>query len=210
MSRVRGALPRRALVCRAFVWAVAAAVLVTMGACGSQESAPESTQAQSDLRPPITAVSHEPSTPTRLVIDGQSVPTQAVATDAQGTLLPPTDVAQLGWWVDSALPGSGAGTIVIAGHVDDVAQGTGYAARFGKLAPGSTVTIDTADGGHRAYRVARVVDAQKKGTGGDAVPFDELNRLDGPETLALVTCGGPFVGPPLGYRDNIVVFATPD
>ena len=31
---------------------------------------------------------------------------------------------------------------------------------------------------------------------------------DGPETLALVTCGGAFVGPPLGYADNIIAWAT--
>ena len=39
-------------------------------------------------------------------------------------------------------------------------------------------------------------------------PAEELNRLDGPETLALVTCGGAFVGPPLGYADNIIAWAT--
>ncbi|MCF8587946.1 class F sortase [Gordonia liuliyuniae] len=194
---------------RALVVAAAVVVLVATGACGAQEAAPGSTQAQADLPAPVIAVAHEPSAPEQLVIDGRSAPTQAVATDAQGTLLPPTDISKLGWWVDSALPGSGAGTIVVVGHVDDVAQGTGYAARFTTLTSGSTATIETADGQHLTYRVSRVVDAQKKATGTDAVPFDELNRLDGPETLALVTCGGPFIGPPLGYRDNIIVFAEP-
>jgi hypothetical protein len=33
--------------------------------------------------------------------------------------------------------------------------------------------------------------------------------LEGPEALALVTCGGNFVGPPLGYEDNIIAFASP-
>ncbi|ALG84807.1 class F sortase [Gordonia phthalatica] len=189
----------------------AVAALVATAACGTEEATPStsSTQAQENLRPPVSAVSHDPSTPKSVVIDGASAPTVSVATDAAGTLLPPTDIAKLGWWVDSALPGSGAGTIVVAGHVDDLKQGTGYAARFAKLTAGDTVTVDTADGAKHTYRVTRVVDAQKEGKGADAVPFDELNRLDGPETLALVTCGGPFIGPPLGYRDNIVVFATP-
>ena len=31
----------------------------------------------------------------------------------------------------------------------------------------------------------------------------------GPETLLLVTCGGEFVGPPLGYANNDFVFAVP-
>ncbi|WOC14143.1 class F sortase [Gordonia sp. MP11Mi] len=194
---------------RVLVAATAAVALVAASACGTHETTSESTQAQADLPAPIIAVAHDPSAPVQLVIDGQSAPTQAVATDAQGTLLPPTDISNVGWWVDSALPGSHTGTIVIAGHVDDVAQGTGYAARFATLELGSMVTIGTADGQHLTYRVSRVVDAEKTGTGTDAVPFEELNRLDGPETLALVTCGGPFIGPPLGYRDNIVVFAAP-
>ncbi|MGO3327626.1 class F sortase [Gordonia sp. (in: high G+C Gram-positive bacteria)] len=200
---------RRALVSVAAA-ATLAVVPVLATACGSPEPLEEPVRSPADLPAPITAVSHEPSTPTRLVIDGQSAPTRAVATNAQGTLVPPTDVAQLGWWVDSALPESGTGTIVIAGHVDDAVQGRGYAARFARLMPGDTVTVDTADGGHPAYRVSRVMDVRKRGIGPKAVPFDELNRLNGPETLALVTCGGPFVGPPLGYRDNIVVFATPN
>lgn len=189
--------------------AVLAAVVAT-AACGTEEAAPAgSSPAQGSLRPPVSAVSHAPSTPKSLVVDGQAAPTVAVATDAQGTLLPPTDIAQLGWWVDSALPGSGAGTIVIAGHVDNVEQGVGYAARFVKLSKGDAVSVKSVDGKSHEYRVTSVVDAQKEGRGADAVPFDELNRLDGPETLALITCGGPFIGPPLGYRDNIVVFATP-
>ncbi|MBM7369155.1 class F sortase [Gordonia hydrophobica] len=189
----------------------AIAIVVATAACGTDQPAPAtSTHAQGELQPPVSAVSHDPSTPTTLVIDGQSAPTVAVATDAQGTLLPPTDIAQVGWWVDSALPGSGAGTIVVAGHVDNVEQGVGYAARFATLTNGDTVAVQTADGRTHDYRVTRVVDARKQGTGADAVPFDELNRLTGPETLALVTCGGPFVGPPLGYRDNIVVFAAPE
>ncbi|GAA4662206.1 class F sortase [Gordonia humi] len=189
--------------------AAAAAALLAASACGSQDATSAPSGAQSGLPTPVTAVSHDASAPQRLVIDGASAPIEPVATDARGTLLPPTDVAKLGWWVDSALPGSGAGTIVIAGHVDDADQGVGYAAEFAHLATGGTVTVETADGHDLPYRVTRIVDAQKEGTGADAVPFGELNRLDGPETLALVTCGGPFVGPPLGYRDNIVVFAVP-
>ncbi|WP_035718849.1 class F sortase [Gordonia shandongensis] len=188
---------------------VAVATVTLAVACGTEQNASDTTHAQENLRPPVSAVSHDPSTPTGVEVGGAHAATDAVATDAEGTLLPPTDIARLGWWVDSALPGSGTGTVVVAGHVDDAQQGTGFAARFAELSPGDTVTVDTTDGARHRYSVTRVVDARKEGKGADAVPFDELNRMDGPETLALVTCGGPFVGPPLGYRDNIVVFARP-
>ncbi len=195
---------------RASLIAVAlAASVALMAGCAEQQASPASTPAQQSLRPPVTAESEHPSTPVGLEIDGDSAPTDPVATDAEGTLLPPTDIGRLGWWVDSSLPGSGAGTIVVAGHVDDIAQGEGYAARFADLSAGDTVTLVTASQKRVDYRVTSVIDAQKHGTGADAVPYDELNRQTGPETLALVTCGGPFVGPPLGYRDNIIAFASP-
>ena len=177
--------------------------------CGEQPASPTPTQGRQSLRPPVTAVSDHPSTPVSLEIDDEGAPTDPVATDAEGTLLPPTDIGRLGWWVDSSLPGSGSGTVVVAGHVDDIVQGAGYAARFADLTAGDTVTLVTASRARIDYHVTSVIDAQKNGTGTDAVPYDELNRQTGPETLALVTCGGPFVGPPLGYRDNIIAFASP-
>lgn len=167
------------------------------------------TSAQSDLPVPVVATATEPSAPQSLSIGGESAAIVAVATDRAGTLLPPQDVHQLGWWADSALPGSGQGTVVVTGHIDDATQGQGYAARFAGLHAGDEVSVNTADGGRVNYRVDRVVTADKSShdqqTG---LPTDELNRLDGPETLALITCGGPFVGPPLGYQDNIVAFAS--
>lgn len=187
---------------------LSASVALVAG-CAEQPVSPTPTHAQQSLRAPVTAESKHPSTPVAVEIDDDSAPTDPVATDAEGTLLPPTDIGRLGWWVDSSLPGSGAGTIVVAGHVDDIDQGTGYAARFADLTAGDTVTLVTASRSRIDYRVTSVIDAQKRGTGDDAVPYEELNRQTGPETLALVTCGGPFVGPPLGYRDNIIAFASP-
>lgn len=168
------------------------------------ESPPATSSAQVDLPSPVAARTDDPSAPKHIVVDGDSAVTDPVATDTTGALLPPQDVHRLGWWVDSALPGSSKGTIVVTGHVDDAAQGQGFAARFGSLAPGSDVAVTTVGGDTIHYRVRNVQSSDKE----KAFPADELNRLDGPETLALVTCGGPFVGPPLGYADNIIAWAT--
>ncbi len=67
------------------------------------------------------------------------------------------------------------------------------------------MALELGDGSSRRYRVDRVMSVGKDGE----LPLGELNRLDGPETLMLVTCGGEFVGPPLGYANNDFVFATP-
>lgn len=194
--------------------ALAAAVLVLAGACssdapttGSEVSPPTTRQedGKRDMPPPVMAIADDPAVPVALTIGEDSAPTDPVATDTAGVLMPPQDVSRLGWWADSALPGSGTGSIVVTGHVDDVEQGDGFAVRFTELDEGDEVTLSLGGGSRHQYRVDRVVSV---GKGGD-VPFDEVNRLGGPETLVLVTCGGEFVGPPLGYANNDFVFATP-
>ncbi|MEP9392505.1 class F sortase [Gordonia sp. VNK1] len=204
---VSTATPTRATLHRmAFLLAcLAAAILTGCATTGTPSSeSGTSTVAQSDLRPPVSARTGDPGAPTSVTAGGGTAPTESVATDTSGALLPPQDVGHLGWWVDSALPGSGTGTVVITGHVDDVDQGRGFAARFGSLTPGSEVTLQTAGGDTVRYRIRDVQTADKE----NGFPAAQLNRLDGPETLALVTCGGPFVGPPLGYRDNIIAWAV--
>lgn len=188
---------------------VLAAVVVGLSGCASDPVGtpplPVTVETgQRDLPAPVEAIHEAPAAPVEVTLDDHTAPVDAVATDQGGVLLPPQDVARLGWWVDSALPGAGTGSVVVVGHVDDVDQGDGFAARFTDLADGDTVQLTLADGSSRTYRVDRVVSVGKN----DDLPLDEVNRLDGPETLILVTCGGEFVGPPLGYADNVFVFAS--
>ncbi len=198
------------------VLGVAAALLLVGGCAGSpSEPGPTGsatattstflTQGKRDMPLPVAASADDPAAPVALTLDGIGAPTDPVATDADGALLPPRDVSRVGWWVDSALPGGGSGAIVMTGHIDDVDQGEGFAARFGGLHEGDEITVTVADGSAREYRVDRLLSVSKDGD----LPLDELNRLDGPETLVLVTCGGEFVGPPLGYANNEFVFAVP-
>ncbi|GAB3126837.1 hypothetical protein GCM10027289_03410 [Tsukamurella serpentis] len=181
--------------------------LLALGGCADTvagtASAPSSNpSAQSDLRPPVTATASDPTTPVTVTADGADAPVDAVATDSQGALYPPTDVARVGWWVDSALPGSGKGSVVITGHVDDARQGTGFAKRFSALKRGDHVALTGKDGARIGYRVTRTASVNK-----GVLPTDDLNRLDGPETLILVTCGGRFIGPPMGYENNDLIYA---
>ena len=189
----------RALVAGAAVLALAGCGGTVEGTAAAPSSNPS---AQSDLRPPVTAAATEPTTPVTVTVDGAQAPIDAVATDAQGALYPPTDVNRLGWWVDSALPGSGAGSVIVTGHADDARQGAGYAKRFSGLARGAPITLTGQDGATVDYRVTRTASVSK-----GVLPTDDLNRLDGPETLILVTCGGEFIGPPLGYENNDLVYA---
>lgn len=183
-----------------------ATVLALAGCDGTVEgtaSAPSANpSAQSDLRPPVSATASEPTTPVSVTVDGAAAPIDSVATDANGALYPPTDVGRLGWWVDSALPGAGSGSVVVTGHVDDARQGAGYAKRFSGLARGALVSLTGKEGKKVDYRVTHTASVGK-----GVLPTEDLNRLDGPETLILVTCGGRFVGPPMGYENNDLVYA---
>lgn len=182
------------------------AVAVLAAGCGTVEGTaepvPSNPAAQSDLRAPVVATANESAAPVRVSASGSDAPVDGVATDAQGALYPPQDVGRVGWWIDSALPGSGRGSVVVTGHIDDARQGDGFAKRFGALRSGDTVSLTGKDGRTIAYRVTRTMSVGK-----GALPVGDLNRQDGPETLILVTCGGRFVGPPMGYENNDLVYA---
>lgn len=145
-----------------------------------------------------------PTSPVSIFIEGDGgAPVDAVETDASGVLHPPTDVSRIGWWVDSALPGT-PGTVVVSGHIN-LNGVAGYGGKFIDLHPGDKVELKTEDGDIEAYSVTEVVNYDKA----DEFPMDRLNALEGPEELALITCGGEFIGPPFGYEDNVIAWATP-
>ncbi|MGL4305278.1 MAG: class F sortase [Mycobacteriaceae bacterium] len=159
---------------------------------------------QSNL-PSATPAERPAGSPEILNFDGIQAPIIPIKTTQVGELIPPTNVSHLGWWVDSSIPGSGSGTIVITGHVDDIAQGRGVAARFAHLKPGSEIVINDGTKRQWTYRVTSVHSYDKR----HQLPIDELNRIEGPESLALVTCGGAFLGGALGYQNNDIVWAQP-
>lgn len=141
-----------------------------------------------------------------MLIDGKSAPIDFVQLTDQGSLIPPTDVSRLGWYSASAIPGEegAAGSTVITGHVNEVDQGDGYAARFADLKVGDTVTVKV-DGESRDFTVSKDPIRVIKG----AQMPEVVNDAVGENRLVLITCGGEFVGGTLGYADNIIVEATP-
>lgn len=141
-----------------------------------------------------------------MLIDGKSAPIDFVQLTDQGSLIPPTDVSRLGWYSASAIPGEkgAAGSSVITGHVNEVDQGDGYAARFADLKAGDAVTVKV-DGESRDFTVSHDPVQVIKG----AQMPEVVNDAVGENRLVLITCGGEFVGGTLGYADNIIVEATP-
>lgn len=115
----------------------------------------------------------------------------------------PADPGTVGWWAGGAAPGQSAGSAVLAGHIDAAGYGPGALTALLHVSVGDPVVVS--DSARRAlrYRVTARLSYPKS-----ALPASVF-RSDGPPTLTLVTCGGPFDSNSHHYRDNIVVFAVP-
>lgn len=122
---------------------------------------------------------------------------------ADGSLVVPEDVSELGWWIGSSPMGARQGTTLIAGHVDSAEQGLGVFAELRNLRGGDELIVQDGLGGEHVFRVRELQQVSKS-----ALPA-ELFATDGPRALALVTCSGPFDEQTRSYQDNLIVWADP-
>jgi sortase (surface protein transpeptidase) len=143
-----------------------------------------------------------PATPTRVTIAALRVDAavDAVGVGRGGALRVPEDADRLGWWIGSAMPGAGRGTVVITGHVDTVADGPGALFTLEKLPMGARIEVRTTDG-VVAYRAVARRSYTKRRLPGD------LFRTDTTSRLVLITCGGAFSDG--AYSHNVVLYAEP-
>jgi hypothetical protein len=152
--------------------------------------------------PPAVAV----VPPVRLVVPARGVeaPVDAVGVGSRGEMALPDDVDRVGWYRFGPAPGSGEGTVVLAGHVDDAEQGLGVLAPLREAQPGDEVLVEDADGAVTRWQVVSRDVLEKR-----ALPLADLFARSGTPRLAMVTCGGPFDEGTGRYRDNVVVVAVP-
>jgi LPXTG-site transpeptidase (sortase) family protein len=150
-----------------------------------------------------TARSPLPAAGGRLAIRRLGVDAPIVAVGAPNRVLDiPLDPHTVGWWDGGAVPGSGHGSIVIAGHIN-YAGVTGALAILPDLKLGDSVTLSRP--GHILTYSVRAVRTYDKSQGLPAAAFSQTT----PEQLVLITCGGPFDASTGNYEDNIVAYAVP-
>jgi hypothetical protein len=131
-----------------------------------------------------------------------AVEPSGVAADGQMQL--PDDPAVLGWYRFGPAPAApGGGSVVLAGHLDSREFGVGPLVRLRDARLGDRVLVVGNDGARSTYVVSKVrrYDRQR-------LP-DELFARSGPERLRLITCSGRFDADTGGYRQNLVVTASP-
>jgi hypothetical protein len=111
------------------------------------------------------------------------------------------EVTEIGWYRHGAAPGQPGSTVLVAHVWWGDTPGPFY--RLGALEPGALIEVGGEDGAVHSYVVVERAMYDK-----DSLP-DRLWLKSGPETLALITCGGEFDRATRRYKENIVIYAVP-
>jgi hypothetical protein len=170
-------------------------------------------------RPSPTAVATDPvgvprspetPTPTGFAPERLLVPTleidaplTATPVDGDGALVPPENPARLAWW-PGVRPGTGAGSVLLAGHVDMRGYGQGPLARIVDLDTGDRAVLTGADGARADYVLRGVTTLVK-----ESLAAAELFGTGGPERLVLVTCGGTYDPDLRSWDSNVIAVLDP-
>ena len=128
-------------------------------------------------------------------------PIVAVDVDDKGVLGVPGDPAEIGWWAEGPIPGSGRGTSVLAGHVNTANRGPGALIGIEDLEPGDQIVIVGWDN-TTTFEVESIEQYPRSDLPAEAFAQARTGRL------ALVSCGD--LNESTGeYRNNVIVYALP-
>ncbi len=109
----------------------------------------------------------------------------------------------VGWYRYSPVPGSPAGSSVLAAHVDYNGR-PGVFFELGTVEPGALIAVEFDDGTSEQFEVISGRQYDK-----DALPVDAIFAKSGDPVLTLITCGGAFDSSDRSYEDNVVIYAIP-
>jgi hypothetical protein len=156
-------------------------------------------------RPSGSTASLGRSLPTRLAIPDVGVRAKVVEVGRadDGSIATPTadPVNAAGWYRLGPTPGE-TGTAVIVGHVDTANEPAVFA-KLGDLKRGKRVEVSRSDRRTASFVVDSVERFPKT-----AFPAQRVFAASDKPRLVLITCGGAWIGGPVGYADNVIVFAT--
>jgi sortase (surface protein transpeptidase) len=119
-----------------------------------------------------------------------------------GSIAPPMEdpVHAVGWYGLGPTPGE-PGTAVMVGHVDTDDQAAVFQ-NLHQIQAGKLIEVSRKDRRVATFKVDSVESFPKA-----AFPADRVLVHDDVPRLALVTCGGEWIGGETGYADNVIVFA---
>lgn len=144
--------------------------------------------------------------PRNLVIDklGVEANIEPMGILKNGALEAPKTAWDVGWYNQSALPGSDENALLIDGHVNDALNSPGVFYHIDTLKPGDEMKIERGDRQLFTYRVVKV----------DQQPLEKVDMAGmlksitkNKEGLNLITCGGIYDYKRQTYNDRILVYS---
>lgn len=128
-----------------------------------------------------------------------------VGIDPDGALGAPDSIYDVGWYKDSAQPGSGSGAVLLDGHVSGVNDPNAVFSRLKELTPGARITVEKGDGNTVTYVVRET----------ETLPIEKVDMakmmrsIDSKrEGLNIITCGGKYDYNRQLYEDRVMVYAV--
>jgi len=198
------------------------AIIVTLGAGGfiafsnmqqadqpAAVPAPAKAHVDSTKKTPEQKLSYDVpgNRPKNLIIESLDITANILPMGilADGALDAPKSAWDVGWYNQSALPGSGQDALLIDGHVNDALNTPGVFYNIHTLAPDDTMQIERGDGTIYTYKVTQV---EQKPI--EQVDMAKMLRSVNPEVegLNLITCGGEYDHERQTYQDRILVYAV--
>lgn len=136
--------------------------------------------------------------------DGTDMRVEEGDTGTDGALWLSPDLGTASWWDGGSRLGDPFGAMVVAAHVDSFRQGLGPFAQLTTMRAGDRVDVVSRTQRQR-FEVLSTRNVPRSSLGADADAFSSYGAM----RLVLITCGGPYDADAGGYRDNVVVVATP-
>lgn len=168
-------------------------------------SAPGTGPADIPIRQATPEAEEHLAQPVRVQVDGTGIDLEVVPTGVEdnGAMTIPDNHYQAGWYRYGPGPGSPAGSVVLAAHVDSRTEALPIAG-LKDVPAGTKVTVTLDDGTAVVYQTEKVENIAKRSLDGHRL-FDRA----GTPLLKLVTCGGRWLDTEDDYEDNVVLTAAP-
>ncbi|MCW2737541.1 class F sortase [Nocardioides sp.] len=135
---------------------------------------------------------------------GRLVAVHAVSTGRDGQLDVPDNPGAAGWWRGSSRVGDPSGNTFLAAHIDSPRQRLGPFAELYDARPGLRLVLRSA-GLRQDFRIRSVQLIRRE----SLTARPDLYSPSGARQLVLVTCAPPYDPTHGGYRNLVVLVATP-
>jgi sortase (surface protein transpeptidase) len=123
----------------------------------------------------------------------------------KGVLNAPATAWDVGWYNQSALPGTGQGALLIDGHVNNALNTPGVFYGIDTLTQGDEIDVERGDGKVFSYYVTTVEQVPTSRVDMSAALTSAVPDQEG---LNLITCGGTYNYKQKTYNDRVIVFAA--